>query len=134
MNLGGRAALSVPLIALTAAGFLALFEVATHPRNAIIKGWDAFNLVFAYTFMLALPTGLALAMPAVLFGKRLPSPRWLWLGLIGFFVGVGLALVLGGAKTFHRRDVFGLALMGMMCGALWWHLVERHREEPIPHD
>ena len=134
MGLGGRAALSVPLIALTAASFLALFEVATQPQNAIIKGWDAFNLVFAYTFILALPTGFVLAMPAVLFGKRLPIPRWPWLGMIGLAVGVGLTLLLGGVETFHQREVFGLALMGMMCGALWWYLVERHREEPIPHD
>lgn len=42
LNLGGRAALSVPLIAIVAALFLAAFEWALHPENSMFDGPSMF--------------------------------------------------------------------------------------------
>lgn len=129
MNLGGRAALSVPLIALIASAFLGWYEMVTQPSNAMIKGWSAFRLVFFYALIVSLPVGAFLAVPTLVLGHLLPKPRWISLGLIGLAVGLSLALLLaGGISAAAGREVFGLAALGVLCAALWWALVERHRE------
>ena len=129
MNLGGRAALSVPLISLLASAFLGLFDMATQPSDALIAGWSTFRLVFVYSTILSLPVGYFLAIPALLLGHHLPKPTWLWLGLIGLMVGFALAIVLaGGVREIAHRGTIGLAMMGILCGGLWWLFVERHRD------
>ena len=131
LNLGGRAALSVPFIAIVAALFLGLFEWALRADNSMFDGPDVFKLVFAYTAIIALPAGAFLAIPMLIFGGRLPQPRGLWLAAIGTFVGIGLSILLAGGFDF--RGTMGLGLMGLICGLLWWLCVERFREEPV-HD
>lgn len=129
LNLGGRAALSVPLIAIIAALFLAAFEWALRPDNSMFDEPTVFKLVFAYTAFFALPAGAILAVPMLIFGERLPQPRWLWLAVIGSGVGIGLSILLAGG--FDLRGTAGLGLMGLICGLLWWLCVERFREEPV---
>ena len=103
--------------------------MATAPSDAIFEGWSAFWLVFAYTTIFSLPVGAFLAIPALLLGHHLPKPTWLWLGLIGLMVGIALAIVLaGGVREIGHRDTIVLAMMGILCGGLWWLFVERHRD------
>ncbi|WP_416831810.1 MAG: hypothetical protein ACMUJI_02205 [Erythrobacter sp.] len=129
LNLDGRAALSVPLIAIVAALFLAAFEWALRTDNSMFDGPALFKLVFVYTAIIALPAGAFLAVPMLIFGGRLPQPRWLWLAIIGLCVGIGLSILLAGG--FDPRGTAGLGLMGLICGLLWWLCVERFREEPV---
>ena len=131
LNLGGRAALSVPLIAILAALFLAAFEWAFRTENSMFDGPSVFKLVFAYTAIFALPAGAFLAIPMLIFGGHLPRPRALWLAIIGLCVGIGLSILLAGG--FDSRGTAGLGLMGLICGLLWWLCVERFREKPV-HD
>ena len=79
MGLGGRAALSVPLIALLIGVVTALFSVAFEGNNALIKGWSLARITFGYAVIIALPIGVALSFPAVLFGHFLLHPRRVWL-------------------------------------------------------
>lgn len=129
LNLGGRAALSVPLIAIFAALFLAAFEWALRTDSSMFDGPALFKLVFVYTAIIALPAGAFLAIPMLIFGGHLPQPRGLWLGVIGFCVGIGLSILLAGG--FDLKGSVGLGLMGLICGLLWWLCVERFRKEPV---
>lgn len=123
MNLAGRAALSVPLIALLAAAFMGLTSMAARPDGSMLEGWSTFRLVFSYTAILALPVGFILAFPMVMLGHLQPEPRGLFVGFIGMGVGLAIGFALGGSF----EGVFMFALMGLLCGALWWSCVERFR-------
>lgn len=128
-NLGGRAVLSVPLIALVAALFLASFETVLRPDNSMFEGPAIFRLVFAYTAIFALPAGAFLAIPMVILGRYLPQPRWISLAVIGLCIGTGLSILLAGGFDF--RGALSLGIMGLVCGLMWWLCVERYREEPV---
>lgn len=128
-NLGGRAALSVPLMALVAALFLASFETIFRPDNSMFDGPAIFRLVFAYTAIFALPAGAFLAIPMVILGRYLPQPRWISLAGVGLCVGIALSILLAGGVD--SRGTMGLGIMGVLCGLMWWLCVERFREEPL---
>lgn len=135
LNLGGRAALAVPVIALAIGALTALFSVALEPENALIKGRDLAFITFVYATIIALPVGIVLSFPAVLFGHLLPEPRLGWLIAIGAAVsGVPTALL----SLPNGEEALGSVLLfggvGAFAAFLWWHLVERHREPEIVHD
>jgi hypothetical protein len=135
LNLGGRAALAVPLIALAIGAATALLSVALEPEDALIKGWSLAFITFVYAAIIALPVGIVLSFPAVLFGHLLPEPRLGWLVAIGTAAS-GLPATL--LSLPHAEKALGSALVFGMIGAfaafLWWHLVERHREPETNHD
>ena len=128
MNLGGRAALSVPLIALVVAISYGLFELTTVPAGSMFTDASLFRLVFSYTAIFAFLIGIILAPPMVIFGKYLPRPKLASLSLIGIAFSSALAVLLSGGSA-GIRDVGGMALMGLLSAVLWWLFVERHREE-----
>jgi hypothetical protein len=135
MGLGGRAALSVPVIALAVSSLSALIAVVTEPNNALIKGWSLAWVTFIYTFIIAIPVGVVMSFPAALFGDRLPQPRWAWLVGLGSFVSVSLGLVmfgLAGNSAFALVMTFGI--IGAASAGLWWLLVERRREPDTRND
>ena len=135
LNLGGRAALAVPVIALLIGAVTALFSVALEADNALIKGRDLAFITFVYATIIALPVGIVLSFPAVLLGHLLPEPRFGWLIAIGAAVsGVPTALISlpRGAEAFLSGLLFGM--IGAFAAWLWWHLVERHREPETVHD
>jgi hypothetical protein len=138
MNLGVRAALSVPLIALLIGVVTALFSVAFEGNNALIKGWSLARITFVYAVIIALPIGVVLSFPAVLFGHFLPQPRRVWLIGIGAAVGSAPFIVMAatGASDFSNALLSALVLapVGAFVAALWWQFVERHREETVSHD
>ncbi|MBA4044698.1 MAG: hypothetical protein C0471_09810 [Erythrobacter sp.] len=131
MDLGGRAALSVPLIAFLIGMVTALFSMATEADNALITGWDLARITFAYAVIIALPIGIVLSFPAVLFGRFLPKPRFAWLVGIGTVAGGMPVLLMGILNGGFDFDVInGAALFGVLgafAATLWWHFVERHR-------
>jgi hypothetical protein len=135
LNLGGRAALAVPVIALAIGAVTAMFSVALEPENALIKGRDLAFITFVYATIIALPVGIVLAFPAVLFGHLLPEPRFGWLIAIGAAVsGVPTALLSlpRGGEAFQSGLLFGV--VGAFAAWLWWHFVERHRDMEPVHD
>lgn len=132
LNLGGRAALSVPLIALLIGAVTALISVAFEPDDALIKGGDLAFITFFYATILALPFGIVLSFPAVLFGHLLPKPRFGWLIGIGVVTaGVPAFLMSGGTigEAISMAVIFGM--IGAFAAVLWWLCVERFREEPV---
>ena len=128
MNLGGRAALSIPLIALVVAISFGLFEVLTASEEYMFTSASLFLLVFSYTAILALFIGVVLAFPMVLFGGYLPRPRLVSLSLIGVVLSSAIAVLLSDGDV-SIRAIIGMALMGLLSALLWWLFVERHREE-----
>jgi hypothetical protein len=135
LNLGGRAALAVPMIALLIGAVTALFSVALEADNALIKGRDLAFITFVYATIIALPVGIVLSFPAVLLGHLLPEPRFGWLIAIGALTsGVPTALL----SLPNAEEALGSVLIFGSIGAfaawLWWHLVERHREPEMIHD
>lgn len=135
MGLGGRAALSVPLIAVAVAAIVAVMVLLVNDEDAIIKGWDAAWLYFVGTFIVALPVGALLAFPAIAFGHWLPEPRNGWLIGIGTAASVAVGFAMNGLDGNSSVDivlVFGA--IGALSAQLWWHFVERHREMEIVHD
>ena len=135
MSLGGRAALAVPVIALLIGAVTALFSVALAPSDAIIKDWDLALVTFVFATIVALPFGIALSFPAVLFGHRLPEPRLVWLIAIGALVsGIPIALLSlpDGDEALNSLFLFGM--IGAFAAWLWWHFVERHREMDMAND
>lgn len=135
LYLGGRAALAVPVIALSIGVLFALFSVALEADNALIKSWSLAFITFVYAAIIALPIGIVLAFPAVLFGHLLPEPRFGWLIAIGALTsGVPTALL----SLPNAEEALGSALLFGVIGAfaawLWWHFVERHRNMGPMHD
>lgn len=138
MDLGGRAALSVPLIALLIGVVTALFSVAFEGNNALIKGWSLARITFGYAVIIALPIGVVLSFPAVLFGHFLPQPRRVWLIGIGAAVSTAPFIIMAATGGGNAGEALLSALMfapiGAFAAALWWQFVERHREETVSHD
>ncbi|WP_285709913.1 hypothetical protein [Erythrobacter oryzae] len=135
LNLGGRAALAVPVIAPAIGALVALVSLALATEDALIKGWSLAYITFVYATIIALPVGIALAFPAVLLGHLLPEPRFGWLIAIGAVTSGGPAALL---SLPDAETALGAALIFGMIGAvaawLWWHFVERHREMEPAHD
>ena len=129
MNLGGRAAIAVPLIGLIAALFLAGFSALTYPPDGMFSKGSTFQLVFVYTAIIAIPAGYFLSLPAVAFGHFLPRPRGLSFCMVGVTVGLLLSVLLARPEAPDALGLIGFTLMGLLCGSMWWLLVERHREE-----
>ena len=135
MDLSGRAALAVPVIALAIGAVTAVFSVALEPDTALIKGRDLAFITFVYATIIALPVGIAMAFPAVLFGYLLPEPRFGWLIAIGAMTsGVPTALLSLPNAEEALGSVLIFGLIGAFAAGLWWHLVERHREPETIHD
>lgn len=138
MGLGGRAALAVPLIALLIGVVTALVSVALEGNNALIKGWSLARITFGYAVIIALPVGLVLSLPAVLFGHFLPHPRRIWLIGIGAAVSTVPFIVMAATGAGNPGEALLAGLMfcpiGAFAAALWWQFVERHREEVVSHD
>lgn len=135
MGLGGRAALSVPLIALAVAATVAVMVLLVNDKDAIFRGWDAAWLYFVGTFIVALPVGAFFAFPAVAFGRWLPQPRQAWLICIGVLLSIASGLAINGVEGNSAIDlilVFGA--IGALSAKLWWSLVERHRKMVAIHD
>ncbi len=135
MDLGGRAALSVPVIALFVAIMSALIAVVTEPDNALIEGWSLAWVTFDYTLIVAISVGVALSFPTVIFGDRLPHPRWAWLVGLGIVLSATLGLlmlVFAGNSAFDIVMLFGA--LGAVSAGLWWLLVERYREVEFTYD
>ena len=133
MNLAVRAALSVPLITLILAASLAGLTLLGDDDEALLKGWSAVRIVFAYVCIAALPVGTILSIPAVMFGHLLPEPRMTWL------IGIGAALsTLIGLLLVNQDGGIGFVLSWAAIGAgaatLWWVFVERHRVLEPRHD
>lgn len=135
MNLGGRAALAVPLIAVAVAAIVAVMVLLVNNQEAIIKGWDVVWLYFVGTFVVALPVGAFFAFPAVVFGRWLPEPRRAWLIGIGVLVSVAVGLAMNGIEGNSAIDlILGFGAIGALSAQFWWSLVERHREMVATHD
>lgn len=135
LNLGGRAALAVPAIALAIGALVALVSAALATDDAVIKGWGLAYITFFYATMIALPVGIVLAFPAVMLGHLLPEPRFGWLIAIGALTsGLPTALL----SLPNAEEALGSALIFSLIGAfaafLWWHLVESHREPETIRD
>jgi hypothetical protein len=127
--------LAVPLIALIVAVLLSVYAVLIEPEDALIKGWSLARITFLYTLFLALPIGAVLAVPTVLLSDRLPNPRWAWLVCIGACLSalIGTSLFFT-SWTSAAHLVLTFAPVGATSAALWWFIVERHREEPVFDD
>lgn len=135
MGLGGRAALSVPLIALAVGASVVIMVLLANDDEALIKGWDVVWLYLFGTFVVALPVGALFAFPAVVLGHWLPEPRRAWLIGTGVVIAVAVGLAINGLHGNSAIDlilVFGA--IGALSAQLWWHLVERHREMDRTHD
>jgi hypothetical protein len=135
LNLGGRAVLAVPVIALSIGVLFALFSVVLESDNALIKSWSLAFITFVYATIIALPVGIVLAFPAVLLGHLLPEPRFAWLIAIGALVSGGPTAALSlpdGEEALGSVLLFGG--IGAFAAYLWWQLVERHREPETIHD
>lgn len=135
LNLGGRAALAVPLIALLIGALVAFVSLVLATEDAVIKGWSLAHITFVYATIFALPVGIVLAFPAVLLGHLLPEPRLGWLIAIGAMTSGGPAALLSlsdAGTTLGSGLIFGM--IGAFAAWLWWHLVERHRNMGPVHD
>lgn len=135
LNLGGRAALAVPVIALAIGALAALVSVVLTTEDGLSPGWSLASVTFVYATIIALPVGIVLAFPAVLLGHLLPEPRFGWLIAIGAVTSGGPAALL---SLPDAEAALGAALIMGMIGAfaawLWWHFVERHRDMEPLHD
>ncbi|MEO0418210.1 MAG: hypothetical protein AAF249_05065 [Pseudomonadota bacterium] len=129
MNLGGRAALSVPLIALIVASAYALLVAMFESGNGILDGWAVLQLNFVYALLIMLPVGVLCALPILILGAYLPKRRGLWLAAIGAFLSISIGVVFFGhddpSAWIPITFVFGA--VGAACAALWWLFVERFR-------
>lgn len=135
LNLGGRAALAVPVIALSIGGLVALVSLLLATDEAVIKGWSLAYITFVYVTIIALPVGMVLAFPAVLLGHLLPEPRFGWLLAIGALTsGVPTMLLSLPDAEAALGSVLIFGMIGAFAAWLWWHFVERHRQMEPVHD
>lgn len=135
LNLGGRAALAVPVIALAIGAMAALVSVVLATEDGVIKGWSLVNITFVYATIIALPVGIVLAFPAVLLGHLLPEPRLGWLVAIGALTsGVPMMLLSLPDAEAALGSAFIFGMIGAFAAWLWWHFVERHRDMGPMHD
>lgn len=131
MDLGGRAFLAVPVIALAIAIFSGVLQIVTSPGDAVLSGWNGGLLVVFYSFGLALGAGLLLSFPMTVLGRFLPQPSWVPLLIVGLAASclAGFVMVRGTGPDW--LVVLGMfSAIGSLAGYLWWLLVKRFREYP----